>query len=116
MDLYHGWFNLKDGVSDVEFADHFCRYMERLKGDGLIGGYRITRKKLGLAPQFLPDFHIMVETDGLAQLDDAFRVVSRRDGTHEELHYHVNSRVQDVFFALYRDFPDKHRVRGQEKF
>jgi hypothetical protein len=24
--------------------------------------------------------------------------------------------VKDVFFALYRDFPDPHRVTGQEKF
>jgi hypothetical protein len=28
----------------------------------------------------------------------------------------VNSKVQDIFFALYRDFPDANRVAGQEKF
>ena len=116
MDLYHGWFNLKPGVGDVEFADHFRRYMDRLHRDGLIAGYRLTRRKLGLGPAFLPEFHIMVETDGLAQLDDAFRVVSRRDGEVEEMHFHVNSRVTDVFFALYRDFPDPGRIRGAERF
>ena len=28
----------------------------------------------------------------------------------------VNSKVRDIFIALYRDFPDPHRVTGQEKF
>ena len=39
-----------------------------------------------------------------------------RSGTVESLHHSVNSRVQDVSFALYRDFPDEQRVRGEEKF
>lgn len=116
MDLYHAWFNLKDGVGDAEFADHFGAYMERLKSDGLIADWRLTRRKLGLAPAMLPEFHAIIETDGLAQLDEAFRVVSARTGAHEGLHHGVNSRVTDVFFALYRDFPDPHRARGEELF
>jgi hypothetical protein len=27
-----------------------------------------------------------------------------------------NSKVKNISFALYRDFPDSGRVRGQEKF
>ena len=42
--------------------------------------------------------------------------VAARSGTVESLHHSVNSRVQDVSFALYRDFPDEQRVRGEEKF
>jgi hypothetical protein len=34
----------------------------------------------------------------------------------ESLHHAVNSRVKNLFFALYRDFPDAGRVRGQERF
>ena len=58
----------------------------------------------------------MLEFDGLAQLDRAFGSVSTRSGPVESFHHSVNSRVQDVFFALYRDFPDEQRVRGDEKF
>jgi hypothetical protein len=58
----------------------------------------------------------MVETTGLAQLDDAFASVSSRAGAVEGLHHAVNSRVRDVFFALYRDFPDATRQFGEEKF
>ncbi|MGH8706507.1 MAG: DUF6614 family protein [Burkholderiales bacterium] len=49
-------------------------------------------------------------------MQSAFDAVSSRTDPVESFHHAVNSKVQDVFFALYRDFPDAHRVRGQEKF
>jgi hypothetical protein len=49
-------------------------------------------------------------------LDAAFARVSTRADPVESFHHAVNSKVQDIFFALYRDFPDPQRVRGQEKF
>ena len=116
MDLYQAWFNLKEGVDDYEFAQHFRAYMERLKADGLIIRWRLARRKLGLGPGHMPEFQAVIETEGLAQLDEAFRVVSRRSGAHETLHHGVNSRVTDVFFTLYRDFPDPQREHGEELF
>ena len=43
-------------------------------------------------------------------------VNSSRTDPVESFHHAVNSKVQDIFFALYRDFPDSERVKGQEKF
>jgi hypothetical protein len=45
----------------------------------------------------------------------------RRDGAAradpiESFHHGVNSLVEDTIFALYRDFPDPLRQRGQEMF
>jgi hypothetical protein len=52
----------------------------------------------------------------MAQLDQAFnRVGSRREPT-ESVHFGVNSLVESVQFALYRDFPDSIRRRGDENF
>jgi hypothetical protein len=116
MDIYHGWFNLKDGVRDADFAERVRAYMEHLRGQGLIAGWRLTRRKLGLAPPFLREFHIMIETDGMAQLDAAFALVSERAEPVEGLHHAVNSAVQDLVFALYRDFPDSGRKLGEERF
>jgi len=116
MDIYHGWFNLKDGVGDAEFAGHFAAYMQHLEAGGRIAGWRLTRRKLGLGPSFLPEFHVMIETTGLAQLDEAFAEVASRAGAVEGLHHAVNGRVRDVFFALYRDFPDAARRIGEERF
>ena len=52
----------------------------------------------------------------LAQLDRAFDQVAARSGPAEALHHAVNSQVSDAVFALYRDFPDRARKRGEERF
>jgi hypothetical protein len=58
----------------------------------------------------------MIEVRDLAQLDNAFgHVASRRDPV-EGFHFGVNSLVQNPVFALYRDFPDPVRQRGEERF
>ena len=58
----------------------------------------------------------MIEADGLAQLDRAFSLASERSEPIESIHAAVNQKVCDLRSALYRDFPDAHRMRGHEKF
>jgi molybdopterin-guanine dinucleotide biosynthesis protein A len=58
----------------------------------------------------------VIEVEDLAQLDRAFKDVSKRSGPVESLHAAVNQFAQDLSFALYRDFPDQHREFGKEKF
>jgi hypothetical protein len=109
MDIYHVSCALKDGVSDTDFHNQTTAYCEHLKTDGLIAGYRLMRRKLGLGPSHLPEFHLMIEAAGLAQ-------VSSRAGPVEALHHAVDSLVPNVTFALYRGFPDSDRVRGRARF
>jgi uncharacterized protein DUF6614 len=116
MDVYHIWCSLKDDVGDLEFALAARAYLEHLKSAGDLAGYRITRRKLGLGPPQLPEWHITLDFKNLSQMDNAFGRVSSRNDPVESFHHAVNSKVQDVFFALYRDFPDPQRVTGQEKF
>ena len=116
MDVYHIWFNLKEGVSDIEFSESVNAYLNHLKDIKAVAGYRITRRKLGLGPPQLPQWHITIDFENLAQMDVAFGQVASRADPVESFHYAVNSKVQDIFFALYRDFPDPGRITGQEKF
>jgi len=116
MDIYHGWCDLKPGVSDMAFAEAFDRYMGHLRDKGLIAGARLMRRKLGLSPAGFGEFHFMIEVEGLAQLDEAFRVVASRTEPTEEVHHGLNSLVRNVQFALYRDFPDAVRAQGEERF
>jgi hypothetical protein len=116
MDIYNAWFDLKAGVSDVEFSDRLKTYMDALKDDGLMQGWRLTRRKLGLSAAPVGEFHVMMEFSDLAQLDSAFTRVGSRREPIEGVHFGVNSQVQNVQFALYRDFPDSIRHRGDEKF
>jgi hypothetical protein len=116
MDIYNAWFDLKAGVSDVEFADRLKTYMDALKNDGLMQDWRLTRRKLGLSAAPVGEFHLMMEFSNLAQLDSAFNRVGSRREPIEGVHFGVNSLAQNVQFALYRDFPDAIRHRGDEKF
>ena len=116
MDLYHVWFDLQPGQRDVEVVDAIHRYLGTLVSDGSIAGFRVTRRKLGLGLEALGEFHVTIEVADLAQLDRAFTAVSSRADPIEGLHHDVNSRVRNFRAALYRDFPDPHRHRGDERF
>lgn len=116
LDLYHIWCDLEPGVSDVEFSENVERYLGQLQRGERIASFRVSRRKLGLGPPELGEFHIVVEVRDLAQLDRAFHEVSTRAAPLEELHAAVNQAARNVRFALYRDFPDPQRRRGGEKF
>ena len=55
MNIYHGWCDLKPGVSDVTFAESVAKYMGHLEAEGLIEGWRLTRRKLGLGIAGFPN-------------------------------------------------------------
>lgn len=116
MDIYHIWFNLKEGVKDTDFADSLKAYLDHLRSRKSLGAYRITRRKLGLGHPAFPEWHVWIELESLAQLDQAFHHVATRANPVESFHHAVNSKVTDLMFTLYRDFPDADRQRGQEKF
>lgn len=114
MDIYHIWCDLKPGVKDTEFTDAANTYLENLSDAGYLTTFRIMRRKLGLGGP--ADFHLMLEFENLDSLDKAFHKVATRSDPVESFHYAVNSKVANVSFALYRDFPDEFRERGHEKF
>ena len=49
----------------------------------MIEEYRLMRRKFGLAYDGASEFHIMIRTHDLVQLDAAFNLVSTRDGEVE---------------------------------
>ena len=116
MDIYHGFFSLKQDISDVEFATDLKRFMDHLVAEKKIASWRLMRRKLGLGPREFGEFHLMIEVEGLAQLDEAFNLAAARTGAVENMHFGVNSKIADVKFALYRDFPDPVRQTGDELF
>jgi len=116
VDIYHVWCDLKPGVGDVAFAEGVAGYLGHLQQQGLIERWRLTRRKLGLAPQWCGEFHLMIEVKDLAQLETAFQQVAGRREPTEGFHFGVNSLVQNAQFALYRDFPDAFRHQGEERF
>ncbi|HVL86525.1 MAG TPA: DUF6614 family protein [Candidatus Thermoplasmatota archaeon] len=111
MDTYHIWVDLKNSHRDLEFAQAVDAYLGHLQKQGLLEGWRLQRRKLGLGPRELGEFHIAIETRDLAQLDAAFSAAAARAGETEKLHAAVYANVTNFRSALYRDFPDPVRVR-----
>lgn len=109
MNYYEMWCNLKDSRKDVEFSQAVHAYLGHLKGQGMIAGFTLARRKFGFGPPGLGEFNITVMAEDLAQLDLAFDLVSTRSGEVERLHMPVYSMVTDFTAALYRDFPDPAR-------
>jgi hypothetical protein len=116
VNIYHVWCDLKPGVGDLDFSERLAAYLDHLKAEGLVDNWRLMRRKLGLVPPGLGEFHIMIEVANLGQLDAAFDHVASRQEPVEGFHFGVNALVRDPVFALYRDFPDPVRQRGEERF
>ena len=116
MDLYHIFFDLKPGERDLPFVERVHTYLGHLVSEQKIQTYRVTRRKLGLGPAALGEFHVIIEVNDLAELDNAFRYVAKRSGAVEGFHAAVNQFVTNLTFALYRDFPDAFRDAGNEQF
>jgi hypothetical protein len=114
MDVYEISVDLRPGVRDLDFAAATEAYLEALRRDGLIASWRLLRRKLGLGDG--AEFKVLIETRDLAQLDAAFTAVSTRAEPIESVHHAVNSSVVNFKAALYRDFPDPQRERGEERF
>ena len=116
-DIYHIWADKKQGISDIDFANNMRNFLQRLVDENKMSSFRITRCKLGFRSiQDLPEWHIMMEFTGLAQLDEAFGRVVPRQGPMERAHVSFNKFVADnIQHALYRDWPDHISKKENEK-
>ena len=107
-DIYHIWADKKKGISDIDFANNMRKFLQHLVDEGKMNSFRITRMKLGFRSiQDLPEWHMMMEFDNMAQLEKAFNRVVPRKGQLEKEHISFNKFVEDnIQHALYRDWPD----------
>ena len=117
MDIYHIWADIEGDITDKVWAENLRGFLESLKEEHKIESYRITRCKLGFRSiQDLPEWHVMVETKDMAQLETAFQRVARAEyhpldelesklkTKHKSFNMHVADNIQH---ALYRDWPDE---------
>ena len=110
MNLYHCFIELKDDAKALAFAQALERWMDRLKAEDAIRGWRLMRRKLNLASDGHGDFMLEVEVDDLGQLDRAFRLAGRHDDEVGGLHGQVHAMIGSARFALYRPYPDDERA------
>jgi hypothetical protein len=105
MNLYHCMIELRQDAKALAFAAACDAWLGHLQGRGVIVGWRLLRRKLGLASGPHTDFLLEIEVEGLAQLDNAFLALAR--GEEEERRYaQVHAMILRAEVGLYRPFPD----------
>lgn len=109
MDIYHIWANKEGDISDIDWVNNLKSFLDHLVSEGKMIDYRITRCKMGFRSiADMPEWHIMMEFTGMAQLDEAFKRVAPLEGELESKHKSFNQFVaNDIQHALYRDWPDQ---------
>lgn len=112
VDHYVIWFDLQPGADDLSFVAALDGWLGWLRAEGRIDGWHLWRRKLGLGPEGLGEFHLDIRTTDLSQLDRAFETAAARQGEAEDRHAAVYRQVANVRFGLYRDFPDPVRAPG----
>lgn len=109
MNLYHCMIELKSDAKALAFAAACEQWMGELRGRGLIGEWRLMRRKLGLASGPHSDFLLEIEVEDMAGLERAFRAAGQfadGDTRHYEL---MHGMIGQAEVGLYRPFPDPER-------
>ena len=90
------------------WVSKFKETLEDLVSEKKMESYRITRCKMGFRSiENLPEWHIMMEFKGMAQMDEAFKRVAPLEGDLETKHKSFNQFVSgNIQHALFRDWPD----------
>ena len=107
-DLYTIWANKEGDISDKEFVDNMRGFLQHLVDEKKMLSFRITRCKMGFrSVADMPEWFIIMEFKGMAQIDEAFRRVAPLEGELEDKHRSFNQFVaSDIQHALWRDYPD----------
>ncbi|MEP2642785.1 DUF6614 family protein [Roseobacter sp.] len=110
MNLYCCMITLKNDAKALLFAKALDDWMGHLQSAGVIGNWRLLRRKLNLAADCYRDFMLEIEVDGLGQLEQAFRLTGTHDDEVAQMHRAVNDLIATSEFALYRPYPDSERA------
>ena len=110
MNLYTCAIDLRNDAKALAFARAVSDWMEFLKAEGTILGWRLLRRKLNLASSIHRDFLLEIEVENLGQLDLAFRMLGRHDTRVERLYSAVHDQIAAADFGLFRPFPDPERA------
>ena len=106
MDIYHVWCDKKGNISDLEWVKNMQKFLDHLVQEDKMVSYRITRCKMGFRSMDIPEWHIMMEFNNMAQLENAFQRVAPLEGELESKHQSFNQFADNLQHAYYRDWPD----------
>ena len=105
MDIYHIWADKKGDITDTEWVSNMKKFLQQLVDERKMISFRVTRCKMGFRSLDIPEWHIMIEFNNMAQLEEAFQRVAPLEGELEDKHRSFNQFVGDnIQHAYYRDW------------
>lgn len=105
MDIYHIWADKEGDITDSEWVSNMKLFLQQLVDEKKMVSFRVTRCKMGFRSLDIPEWHIMMEFNNMAQLEEAFQRVAPLEGKLEDKHRSFNQFVGDnIQHAYYRDW------------
>ena len=105
MDIYNIWADKKGDITDTEWVSNMKKFLQQLVDERKMISFRVTRCKMGFRSLDIPEWHIMMEFNNMAQLEEAFQRVAPLEGELEDKHRSFNQFVGDnIQHAYYRDW------------
>lgn len=93
MNIYHCMIELRDGAKALSFAAACDGWLSRLQARGMISGWRLLRRKFGLASGAHSDFIPEIEVEGLTQLEEAFAALSSAGDEDERRYFQLHQMI-----------------------
>lgn len=106
MNLYHCLIELKDDAKALAFAAAAEAWMNHLQSGGHIAGWRLLRRKLGLASGAHTDFILEISVEGMEALDAAFQNLMQADDIAGRRYDQLHQMIAKAEVGLYRPYPD----------
>ena len=106
MVLYHCVIELKNDARALAFASAAETWLGLLKTRGLIGDWRLFRRKLGLGSERHGDFMLQIEVESLTHLDKAFSHLAQDSDIDPRSYELMHEMIQSADVGLYRPYPD----------
>ena len=106
MNLYHCLIELRAEARALAFAQACSLWLAHLQAQGLITGWRLLRRKFGLASGQHTDFLLEIEIPGLATRDGAFSALADADAEAARRYDQMPGMIARSDIGLYRPYPD----------
>ena len=106
MNLYHCMIELRPEARALAFSQACAHWMGHLQAQGLIAGWRLMRRKFGLASGAHTDFLLEIEISDLSTLDAAFSALATADDEATRRYDLMHGMIARAEVGLYRPYPD----------
>jgi len=106
MVTMHGFFDLMDETSELEFQKAFDDFLSHLKEYELISKYKVIRRSPNKNYDSNPPstkYYIGMDFENLAQAQECWHCFERNEGGCALLHSQVQSRIRDYSVFLTED-------------